>query len=582
MLLPSYWALTAVVITTISVFSFLLMSDMYFRLLETNLKTRAQMLGELALPLMQEKEQELLDDLCKKMGRLVDTRFTIVGIDGWVRGDSVKEPKEMEYHGDRLELRRAFEGRIGNQCRYSQTLTQRMMYVAVPLKNVDGRIICAVRASLPMAMIDEKLHVMTARITQVAIAGALLAMIVCIVVVRRITVPLQDMSGVALVYADGDFSNHIAPQSSLELDNLAQSLNKMAEQLSWTLSRLRRQSDEQEAIFSSMEEGVLAVNDSEEILHMNKVAGEILQVEYATVKRVPMSQIVRFAKLQRFIKIVLNSHAPASEDIYLFSPNERHIHVKGVVLKDAGGGGFGALIVMRDITRLRHLETVRSDFVANVSHELKTPITAIKGFVETLLSEDLKHSEDSLRFLEIINQQTNRLDAIINDLLALSRLEQRDGEIIKRDESLYALLENAVSLCELQIKPQSSRVIVDCSDKIIVSVNAALFEQAVVNLITNALKYSESGKTVCVSAEECVDATIIRVTDEGFGIEERHLERLFERFYRVDTARSRKLGGTGLGLSIVKHIVQAHNGIITVSSELGVGSTFVISIPRHS
>ncbi len=229
--------------------------------------------------------------------------------------------------------------------------------------------------------------------------------------------------------------------------------------------------------------------------------------------------------------------------------------------------------------QLSYLETVRSDFVANVSHELKTPITSIKGFVETLLSDDWNHDPETSRFLEIINQQAGCLNAIIDDLLTLSRLEQKEGRIARESYALVGVVGNAINLCQLQAGKKKTAIKMECPDGLSLIINAPLLEQALVNLIINAIKYSEPGKTIRVLVEQQGGQIGIAVKDEGFGIETKHLDRLFERFYRVDTARSRKLGGTGLGLSIIKHIVQAHNGTVAVESKLGMGSRFTIFLP---
>jgi two-component system phosphate regulon sensor histidine kinase PhoR len=356
----------------------------------------------------------------------------------------------------------------------------------------------------------------------------------------------------------------------------------MSEQLNKTLTTISEQRNEQQAVLSSMDEGVLAVDRKERIIHMNRVAGEILGVNHRNAKRELIEQVVRYANLQEFIKAVLGSQRNLARDLRLIGDVEKQIQASGRVLRSADGTSIGALVVLRDVTQLRHLETVRSDFVANVSHELKTPITSIKGFVETLLSDDWIHEPDILRFLEIINQQVGRMNAIIDDLLTLSRLEQKEGHVMKETVQLATALENAVYLCQLQAAKKNITIEMTCQEDLRLPMNAALIEQALVNLIINAVKYSEPDKKVLILADPQDDHVVIYVKDEGFGIEHKHLDRLFERFYRVDTARSRKMGGTGLGLSIVKHIVQAHDGTIKVESKVGAGTTFTIRLPMES
>ncbi len=580
LLLPSYWALIAVAIVVVALYTFHSMSNLYFQTLENDIRTRATLLAEQVSALVENGKPEGIDILCKKLGASAGTRFTVILPDGTVAGDSDEDPASMEYHGDRPEIRKALGGGNGMDRRYSRTLKQEMMYIAVPLKDANRETLCAVRASLPMTAIKGELNEMTQRVFVAAILTGALAMGVCIVVVRRITAPLRGMERAASEFAKGDFNHRIPAQHTVEFDQLAESLNTMSEQLNKTLSTLSEQRNEQHAVLSSMDEGVLAIDKRERIIHINRVAGEILGVNHREAKRELIQQVVRFANLQEFIKAVLGSQKPLSRDLLLIGDTEKQVQANGRVLKSAEGESIGALIVLRDVTQLRHLETVRADFVANVSHELKTPITSIKGFVETLLSDDWKHEPDILRFLGIINQQADRLNAIIDDLLTLSRLEQKEGHVMKENTRLAGVLENAITLCQLQATEKNMAIELACPEELQLPINAPLLEQAMVNLIINAIKYSEPNRKVMVLAEKQAEQVVIHIKDEGFGIEHKHLERLFERFYRVDTARSRKMGGTGLGLSIVKHIVQAHDGTIRVESKLGSGSTFAITLPE--
>jgi two-component system phosphate regulon sensor histidine kinase PhoR len=244
----------------------------------------------------------------------------------------------------------------------------------------------------------------------------------------------------------------------------------------------------------------------------------------------------------------------------------------------------GVLVVLNDITRLRKLENIRKEFVANVSHEIRTPITAIKGFVETLRDGAMQNPQDGERFLGIIQNHVLRLEALVEDLLSLSRIEEETEreEIVLEEKPLKEVLAGALQLCQVKAEPKQIRMELSCAEEVAAKINPSLLEQAVVNLLDNAVKYSEAGKRIWVQVESSPQEVLIRVRDEGCGIEKQHLERLFERFYRVDKARSRKLGGTGLGLAIVKHILEAHGGRVTVESQPGRGSTFTLHLPRTS
>jgi two-component system phosphate regulon sensor histidine kinase PhoR len=301
--------------------------------------------------------------------------------------------------------------------------------------------------------------------------------------------------------------------------------------------------------------------------------------------RRPLQDVIRNPDLRRFALLAIDCREPVEDDLVLRGARDRIIRLRGTALRDLSGEG-GAVIVLNDVTDMKRLENVRRDFVANVSHELKTPIASIKGFVETLLDGAADDPADRRRFLDIVARQADRLESIIEDLLSLSRIEQSEeaGNLPREPVPIAELLAAVTADCLPRAADRSIRLELSCPDSLVAEVNAPLLEQAVINLVDNAIKYSEPGRTVRLSADEEPaaaggPAVRIMVEDEGCGIDGEHLPRLFERFYRVDEARSRKLGGTGLGLSIVKHIVQAHDGTVAVQSEPGKGSTFTIRLP---
>ncbi len=281
---------------------------------------------------------------------------------------------------------------------------------------------------------------------------------------------------------------------------------------------------------------------------------------------------------------VLSGEQPVETDLTAFvGGEERFLQANGSLLHTEDGAVAGAVVVVNDVTRLRRLEAVRSDFVANVSHELKTPVTSIKGFAETLADGAIDDPDAGRRFLRIIAGQADRLNAIIEDLLALSSLERgaEGREVALQEARLADVLAVAAEVCAAKADAKRIAVTVDCPDELYAEINPPLLEQAVVNLLDNAIKYSPEDTGVAVSADQTERETVITVGDQGVGISREHLPRLFERFYRVDKARSRDLGGTGLGLSIVKHIAQVHGGSVSVDSLVGRGSTFRIHLPRR-
>ena len=362
---------------------------------------------------------------------------------------------------------------------------------------------------------------------------------------------------------------------------LAEVMNRMASQLENRMKTVLQQRNELEAVLSSMLEGVIALDSNERIISMNSAAGMMFDTHPERVAGRNLQEVIRNLALQRFATSALKSTVSIEDDFVLYREEERILNIHSSPLYDAGNRQIGILLVINDVTRLRHLENVRRDFVANVSHEIKTPLTAIKGFVETLQQGTGQSRQEQDRFLGIIVKHVNRLNAILEDLLVLSRMEQEDGHtgIRLAEGRIKDVIQTAVQICQPKATAKSIGIEIDVPDPITVNLDATLLEQALVNLIDNAIKYSETGSRIFISASGEPKELNIKIADRGTGIPQKHLPRLFERFYRVDKARSRKLGGTGLGLAIVKHIVQAHGGHISVNSTLGQGSTFVIHLP---
>ncbi len=529
-------------------------------------------------------DEDAIDALCKELGRATGTRLTVVLPGGGVLGDAARDPVLMDNHASRPEIAAALAGRVGRSVRSSPTQQAKLMYVAVPLPLPDGGR-AAARAALPLAVVD-------APARAVLLEAALLWLLLSagaaawgLGLARRLGRRLGALREGVGRLAAGELQARLPAPGVAELDALAGGINEMAAALDERLRAGQRRLSEQEAVLRSMLEGVLAVDNDERLLRLNAAAARLLRVEAAQVEGRPIQEIVRNVELQRFIARVLASREPQEGEIILRDDprgdGERYMQAHGTVLRDEQGRGFGALVVLNDLTRLRRLETVRREFVANVSHELKTPITSIKGFVETLLDGALRDPQDARRFLEIVAKQADRLNAIIEDLLALSSLEQaeKDEKAALARGELRPVLQSAAQVCEAVARDKGLEIRLDCPTDLAARMNAPLLEQAVVNLIDNAVKYSDPGGAVEIAAATTGGGVEIRVRDHGCGIAAEHLPRLFERFYRVDRGRSRQQGGTGLGLAIVKHIVLAHGGAIEVASEVGSGSVFTIRLP---
>ncbi len=528
-----------------------------------------------------EMEAATVDSICKTLGKQSNTRLTVISLDGEVLGDSEKDLSQMADHSDRPEIREAYSGNVGTSTRFSSTIQETFMYVALPLE-YDGKISGVVRVSVPVTFIDQGLQQVRNKIAFAGIVVGLVATFISFVISRRIADPLIELKQGAVRFAQGDLEHQLEVPNSFEIGALATAMNEMASQLDERIKTVVQQRNEQEAVLSSMLEGVLAVDTDSKVISLNVAAGRLLEAEHDAATGKSIHDIMRNVELQGFVDEVLAGQKSKEQEICIGEQLECVLLLRGTVLKDSSDKTIGAVIVLNDITRLRRLENVRREFVANVSHELRTPITSIKGFVETVLDGTLDDKDETRRFLNIVAGQADRLNAIIEDLLSLSRLEddEESGRVLFGETDIGAVLDDALQVCGMKAKEND--IIIEVRNEITepVRANGPLLEQAVINLLDNAVKYSNSGERIQLRAGEIGGEIVVSVADNGCGIAKDHLPRLFERFYRVDKARSRSVGGTGLGLSIVKHISRVHGGRVSVESEPGKGSTFSLHFPK--
>jgi two-component system phosphate regulon sensor histidine kinase PhoR len=526
--------------------------------------------------------QKWVDRLCKEMGAKIPTRFTVIQPGGRVLGDSDEDPERMDNHLDRPEIAAAFSEGYGVSSRFSHTLGKRMMYLAIPLLE-EGVVHGVVRAAVPIDIMDRRVIGLQLQIVLGGLIVAGLATVSGFLVYRRIRRPVADMQRGARHFAKGEFQRRLPLPDTEEMAVLAEALNEMASQLQERITTISRQRKELETVLASMTEGVFGVDMDEHVMGMNTAAAHILGYDPAQARGRSVQEVVRTASLQKFIRDALSTDEPLEGDVLVYGDAERTLQVHGTPLRDEKNRRSGVLVVLHDITKLRRLEMLRRDFVANASHEIRTPITAIKGFVETLREGALQNPAEAARFLEITHRHVARLENLVEDLLALSRIEKESEkpEIALEDLPIRDVLVAAIQSYDVKASENEIELRLACGDDLRARINPALLEQAVSNLLDNAIKNSHPGKSVRVQAEEKDSEVLIQVVDQGRGIERQHLDRLFERFYRVDKARSRKLGGTGLGLAIVKHIMEVHKGSVSVVSRPGKGSTFTLHLPLN-
>ncbi|MDF1592478.1 MAG: ATP-binding protein [Desulfobacterales bacterium] len=578
---PTYLLIVVISVISVSWYAADALRQFYLDQAKIDLQARAHLFEKHIEGYLSPLNTSAIDFSCKAIGRRTGTRMTVILPDGEVVGDTDETPQNMDNHGRRPEILQAMKEGLGSSIRYSRTFRLDMMYVAIPFQK-EGSTAAVIRTALPVSFVDEALKGVRNKIALGGLMVALLTAVASLFVSRYISRPIEEIKKGAEHFARGELKYRLPHTGTAELSSLARSLNQMAGQIEEKIKTIVHQRAELEAVLSSMVEGVVAIDQDERVLNVNAAAARMFNGNVGSLQGRLIQEVIRNAELQQFVRNALAGGRYMESDIILRKNNERVISASGTPLQDAAGSPRGILVVLHDVTRLRKLENMRRDFVANVSHEIKTPLTTIKGFVETLLQGAVDNHQETERFLGIIAKHVDRLNSIVDDLLSLSRIEQEGEKKEIRFETvgLKRVLGNAVQICQTKAGEKNISLDLNCDKGFTALLDPALFEQAAVNLIDNAIKFSQAGRTVTISCEKSDGSEIaIHFKDHGIGIPRQHLDRLFERFYRVDTSRSRNLGGTGLGLAIVKHIVQAHGGRITVESAPGAGSVFSIFLP---
>ncbi|MBN2420365.1 MAG: PAS domain S-box protein [Deltaproteobacteria bacterium] len=580
-LYPSYLLIMLLSILVVTWYASISSRNFFLKQTETDLEIRARFFQDRIQDLIDSSDPKEVDILCKQIGESTSTRITVILPSGKVIGDSQSDPETMDNHGDRPEFIGAVKDKKGISTRHSLTLDKNFMYVGIPVYKND-QLQMVIRTSIHVDVIDETIDRIQRKIILGGVIIALFTAIVCLIISRRISRPIEELRKNAEGISKGEYRFNRPNSNIEEIGNLHNAMKEMVNDLEERIATITSQRNEIEVILASMDEGIIAIDNRENIINLNRAAEEIFGTSNREAQGRSVQEAVRNRSFHDFIADVISGSDPVEKEITLFPGDEKYVSGHGTKMVDGDGRQIGALIVLNDITRVKKLENIRRDFVANVSHEIKTPITAIKGFVETLREGDVSNEEDRRRFLSIISNHVNRLEAVINDLLKLSRIEKdSESEDIEFDnEKIINVLKTAIEICNPAADEKNISIKLECDESVEAKVNSSLLEQAIVNLLDNAIKYSENSKKVFIRSVMDKNNVEIAVTDEGKGIEKEHLPRLFERFYRVDKARSRKLGGTGLGLAIVKHIVQAHSGTISVDSTPLKGSTFKMILPR--
>jgi two-component system, OmpR family, phosphate regulon sensor histidine kinase PhoR len=523
-----------------------------------------------------------LEPLIATLSGKIKCRITVINNQGRVLADSEKSQKEIpqiENHLYRPEVRMALANTVGIDTRYSSTLKIDMLYVALPIIKENKEIIGVVRLGLPLESVERTLN----EIRKIVLLGLIFALVLAFVlgsiIAAQTIKPINRMIQVSRKFSEGDFSRRVLQTSKDEIGELAVTLNKMAQGLEDKVKEIKAQNQKLAAIFNSMIEGIIVVDKLSSIISVNPTIENIFNVSKKEVEGKIFLEVIRNNDISEVISSVLKDGKPLSVEINLVLPVRKIFEVNAAPIFDNNTVN-GCLVVIHDITEIRKLETIRSDFVANVSHELKTPLTSIKGFVETLLEGALDDKENNRIFLKIIQDHTERLNSLVEDLLSLSHLESKEITLNKKSFNLRLQLEEVILGVKSQLKKMSIEIKNELPASISINADKNRIEQVLTNLIDNAIKFNKEKGFIRIYCQEVNEKIKVFVEDSGIGIPEKDIPRIFERFYRVDKARSRELGGTGLGLSIVKHIVELHSGSVGVESTEGLCSKFWFILPK--
>lgn len=507
------------------------------------------------------------------------TRITVMAPNGIVLADSKADARKMENHKQRPEIQTAQTGTIGYSIRNSFTLDQESMYIAVPVL-LDQAVPYVIRTSVAINLLSQYTFSMT--INLILLSGFLLflAGLISYMSTLKLTRPLNTLKRAAERIAKGNFSTKVPISNAPEFAQVGDAMNKMMTQLADRIRTITHERNEKEQILRNMTDGIFLLDKKHEIQSINAATARMIGLVKKQVLHQPIQSVITEQSLITFIEKSIHTRETIEDIVTLTTGHEspHYFHVHGTPIFSRGTARYGTLILLSDVTHIRKLESLRQEFVANVSHELRTPITLIKGFTETLLDGAIENQDDANRFVTIIQNHTARIESIIDNLMQLSRLEKEGSGVNKEIIIVDKLIENAISAVK-NFADNEEVQLEYASNGIKIYGNQRLFEQAIINFLNNAIRYSKKNERVIISCKQKNEMVWISVQDFGCGVAPEHLPKLFQRFYRVDKARARAGGGTGLGLAIVKHIVQTHGGTVSVDSKINQGSTFTIALP---
>ena len=529
-----------------------------------------------ALPPVDPREISALETWTRRMASS-GARVTVVTAEGLVLADSQSEPQTMENHSSRPEIAQAMAEGSGRSIRHSATINRDLLYYALRQPSSIGKPFI-MRFALPEETVSQVLGPFRKSVAIASLVILLVSAGIVVAVSKGFSTRIERLRAFSQRVAEGDFRPQASDGSGDALDRLSHSLNQTAAQLDRTIRTLTEERNLSSAILGSMVEGVLVVNGSERVVFANQSFAEILDLKVPPQAGSGLVEVVRQTELIEAARKVLRGEARVESEIVTGTLRQHFFAATVAAVRAAETNG--AVIVLHDITDLRKLERVRRDFVANVSHEFRTPLTAIQGFAETLLAGAMNDSQNRERFLGIIVEHSRRLARLTEDLLMLSKMDADRLELEMRRIPVGPFVESCIETSTPRASEKDLKLLVNLADRVPdIAGDRRRLTEVLQNLLDNAIQYTPAGGQIMVSAGAKNSEVVFTVSDTGIGIPQADQPRIFERFYRVDVARSREVGGTGLGLSIAKHLVETHGGRIWVESEVGRGSQFHFSVP---
>ncbi|MCZ8518332.1 MULTISPECIES: two-component system histidine kinase PnpS [Paenibacillus] len=516
-----------------------------------------------------------------------DARLTFIRSDGKVMGDSDHDPAVMENHLEREEIKEASASKgSGSSIRYSSTVGRNMLYVAVPVLE-GGNIAGFLRLAMSLEDVEGSIRKVWFVLSIMLLAVFAIAGLISYRVAYSVTRPIELITSVARQITDMNYKYRVQVNKRDEIGQLGHAINRMADSLELQMNRISEDENRLKSVLESMTSGVIMIDRDGKIALLNRSAEEILGFSAKELLGKSFNQAKQQYEFTQLIQECIDVRDHIRDEVIFYYPKERILEINLNPIAEAGGEWEGLLIVLHDITAVRRLERMRSEFVANVSHELKTPIAAVKGFAETLLAGALNDKETARSFLQIIFDESERLNRLIGDILELSKIESKRIPLQFSPVHLKTFVEDCVHVMNTEAKKKGIELELQADSDFYMEADEDRLRQILINLLSNGISYTPEGGKVRMKIEQLVcgkevtesDKVRFTIADTGIGIPKKDLPRIFERFYRVDKARSRSSGGTGLGLSIVKHLVELHKGTIRVESEVGVGTKFIFEMP---